>query len=112
MAVDGNVYCRINPGPGFYTTRVNNKTPEPSAQWEVEGKMAPFDREFYLTLGLGVGGFNDFPDNQSLYKNLAKPWLNSSLKAMLHFWRSVKPLTTWPGVNSKLQIDYVRIYAL
>lgn len=44
---------------------VNNLRQDPasipgSELWRLSNRPAPFDQEFYLTLGLGIGGRNDF----------------------------------------------------
>lgn len=69
--------------------------------------MAPFDRKFYLTLGVGVGGLNDFFDHQSR----PKPWRNDDRYAVTSFWKGVSE-TDWPGTTPHLKVDYVRVYAL
>ncbi|XP_068142004.1 gram-negative bacteria-binding protein 1 isoform X2 [Drosophila tropicalis] len=77
--------------------------------WRRGGPMAPFDRMFYLTLGVSVGGFGDFVDNLRT-SNYEKPWRNAHPQAKLQFWQS-KDLwqSTWK--SPKLVIDYVRVYA-
>lgn len=71
--------------------------------------MAPFDRPFYLALGVGVGGRNDFYDHRTRPK--PKPWLNDDPQAMAAFWRNVSD-TDWPGTAPHLKVDYVRVYSL
>lgn len=43
--------------------------------------MAPFDQEFHIALGVGVGGNADFPDGSrtGLSKTL-KPWVSLKIK--------------------------------
>ncbi|XP_055856168.1 uncharacterized protein LOC129919334 [Episyrphus balteatus] len=85
---------------------------QPNARlWENNNIMTPFDREFYLTLGVSVGGHSDFPDNCSNNLNETKPWNNRDPKAMFQFWKSrEKWQKTWKGLDTALQIDYIRVY--
>lgn len=85
----------------------NGKTAEAAALWRSQGIMAPFDKEFYLTLGLGVGGFNDFSDES----DDEKPWQNFEIQAMRNFWTALSS-TDWPNDKPQLKVDYVRVYAL
>ncbi|XP_065225845.1 uncharacterized protein LOC135849378 [Planococcus citri] len=74
-------------------------------------KMAPFDREFHLTLGVSVGGISDFPDEcKSTPK---KPWTNRSPKGMLNFWKdrdNWRP--TWKDEEHALQVEHVKVWAV
>ena len=74
--------------------------------------MAPFNKEFYLTIGIGVGGFNDFPDDYNIYNGQKKPWVNRSVKALKNFWITMESKKSWPGERSQLHIDYVKVYAV
>lgn len=61
--------------------------------------------QFYVSLGLRVGGIHDFADSTD------KPWKNRSPKGMLNFWNSRdKWFPSWYDAN--LKVDYVRVYAL
>ncbi|KAJ8715918.1 hypothetical protein PYW08_013203 [Mythimna loreyi] len=63
--------------------------------------------EFYISLGLNVGGVHEFPDSPS------KPWTNRATKAMLNFWNARDQwFSTWYDDSSALEVDYVRVYAL
>ncbi|XP_065225844.1 uncharacterized protein LOC135849377 isoform X2 [Planococcus citri] len=74
-------------------------------------KMAPFDKEFHLSLGLHVGGIRDFPDN--CISTPKKPWSNSSPQSMLDFWKDNKQwFKTWKGTNAALQIEQIKVWAL
>lgn len=75
--------------------------------------MAPFDKEFHLTFGIGVGGLNDFIDYQDPIRDTPKkPWKNTQVKAMKLFWDAMKVRSDWPGEKSGLEIDYVKVYSL
>lgn len=82
--------------------------------WKNEGKMAPFDQEFYLVINLAVGGTNYFPDDAT--NRLGnKPWKNTSPTAFKDFWegRSVwEPTWKMNSSDSHFQIDYVKVWAL
>lgn len=107
MYVDNIEYCEITPGDGFSKTKVNNKNVPGSSVWESGTKLAPFDKEFYLTIGVGVGGNNYFPDGNS------KPWINGSPKGMRNFWKSRQSwYSSWRNNKRSLEVDYVRIYAV
>ncbi|KAH8410736.1 hypothetical protein KR222_002191, partial [Zaprionus bogoriensis] len=81
-----------------------------NASWRRGTPMAPFDRMFYVTLGVSVGGFGDFVDNLRT-SNYEKPWLNKHPQAKLQFWQSQDQwLPSW--TQPKLLVDYVRVYAV
>ncbi|KAL1123448.1 hypothetical protein AAG570_002528 [Ranatra chinensis] len=60
---------------------------EPLADtWKNGTAIAPFDQEFYISLGVSVGGVRDFPDN-STSGSYAKPWENMQFKvSSFFFW--------------------------
>lgn len=74
--------------------------------------MAPFDRAFYLTLGVGVGGLGDFDDGRRYAAT--KPWTNDAVHAKQQFWdaMSAQRSDQWPGSEARMLVDYVRVYAL
>uniref|UniRef100_A0A9I3CJN8 GH16 domain-containing protein n=1 Tax=Anopheles culicifacies TaxID=139723 RepID=A0A9I3CJN8_9DIPT len=80
--------------------------------WNENVPLAPFDREFYISLGVGVGGIKDFPDHsQTGPAKSAKPWNNTSPKAEYFFYQNRNTwYRTW--TEPELTIDYVRVYAL
>ncbi|KAL9702610.1 hypothetical protein quinque_006128 [Culex quinquefasciatus] len=107
MEVDKETYCHIVPeGSGFYEEMVATK-PQIANLWKLSGnRMAPFDKEFYVSLGVGVGGHYDF----HLFPE--KPWKDLSVKAMYTFWNARGDwYPTW-NANSTLLVDYVRVYAI
>lgn len=101
--VDGEEIGKLSPAPTGWMYGTNFD------------KMAPFDQEFYITIGLGVGGVRVFPDGttSSGYK---KPWRNISAKAMLQFWQAKsKWLSSWKrenGEKTALEIDYIKVWSL
>ncbi|EDW19790.1 gram-negative bacteria-binding protein 1 [Drosophila mojavensis] len=99
--IDGQEYGKIL--TGFAESNLN-----PS--WRRGGPMAPFDRMFYITLGLSVGGFGDFVDKLRT-SSFEKPWINKHPQAKLNFWQSQDQwLPTWK--QPALLVDYVRVYAI
>ncbi|KAL1121973.1 hypothetical protein AAG570_003381 [Ranatra chinensis] len=74
--------------------------------WAGGSKSAPFDKEFHICLGVGVGGFQGFLDGV-LSNGKQKPWSNFEVKSRLKFWRARddwKP--TWSD-RSRLEVDSV-----
>ncbi|XP_037037539.1 beta-1,3-glucan-binding protein-like [Bradysia coprophila] len=115
LSIANQIYCRINPQQGFYTNFLShgNFDNNFASLWQKEGKMAPFDKEFRLTVGIGVGGLNDFVDSDSSHHiTPTKPWKNTQVKAMKLFWDAMKTRTDYPGNRSGLEVDYVRVYSL
>lgn len=106
MEVDGEVYCHIDPEEGFYN-EVKATKPQIANLWKLSGnRMAPFDKEFFISVGVGVGGHYDF----HLFQD--KPWKDLSVKAMHMFWSARGNwYPTWNS-NSTLQVDYVKVYAI
>nr|WON00871.1 beta-1,3-glucan-binding protein [Arma chinensis] len=79
--------------------------------WQYGLRLAPFDQEFYITLGLSVGGMKDFPDD-CLSNGHPKPWKNNAVKAMVNFWKDKDHwFPTWSDKSAFL-IDEVSVYAL
>ncbi|ETN65516.1 Gram negative binding protein subgroup A [Anopheles darlingi] len=74
--------------------------------WNAERPLAPFDREFFLSLGVGVGGVKDFPDpSVTGPSRVAKPWRNTSPKAEYLFYQNRNTwYRTW--TEPELTVDY------
>lgn len=80
--------------------------------WQGGSSIAPFDQDFYITLGLSVGGMKDFPDD-CISGGRPKPWRNNAVKAMLNFWQDRDNwFKTWKDTASTLLIDEVTVHAL
>ncbi|CAG9088980.1 unnamed protein product [Plutella xylostella] len=74
-------------------------------RWTSGTQLAPLDELFYISIGLRVGGSNDFPDDPG------KPYKNHEIKAMLKFWEAKdKWLSTWE--DASLKVDCVKVYAV
>ncbi|XP_039958587.1 gram-negative bacteria-binding protein 3-like [Bactrocera neohumeralis] len=113
VAVDNEVYCSFNPDSHGKLANLNKDELElPNRDLLKRGsKMAPFDQEFYITLGYGIGGVNDF--NEGLYEwQPQKPWENTNQRAMSTLLKAVeKNFDDWLEFG-ELLIDYVRVYAI
>jgi len=112
VAVDGIEYCRFTSDAGATRNlRAPNGEALPNLNKLEEGTdLAPFDQEFYITLGYGIGGNHDFKDDLYEWKN-PKPWTNADPKVNKKFWKSVKnDINQWLG-SDDLRIDYVYVYA-
>ncbi|XP_070151004.1 beta-1,3-glucan-binding protein isoform X1 [Polyergus mexicanus] len=101
--VDGEEIGRVRPDEEGWMNGPN-----------VGRKNAPFDQEFYITLGVGAGGVRVFPDN-TISSGSPKPWSNLGAKALLNFWNSRNEwLSSWRQDDSKktaFAIDYVKVWS-
>ncbi|XP_055845362.1 gram-negative bacteria-binding protein 3 [Episyrphus balteatus] len=113
VSVDTEEYCTIEtPENGFSNLQVDGKSLPNKEYLETGSKMAPFDQEFYIRLGYGIGGHKDFPDDTTLWLK-EKPWRNGHPKAMKHFWdKNKRNLNQWLGPSAALEIDYVKVFAV
>lgn len=78
-------------------------------------QFSPFEQEFYLALGVGVGGLHVFFDDL-VSDQYSKPWRNLGAKAMLNFWKAKNQwLPSWKrqnGSEAKLKIKSIRIWSV
>lgn len=109
--MDGSNYAFIN--GNFKDLSSNLKIPH-QTQWKRGNAMAPFDREFYISLGVAAGGISDFPDGSKTgEEQKPKPWENTSPKAELRFWSSKEEwYPTWNNHDSGLIVDYVKVWSI
>lgn len=113
VAVDNEVYCNFNPDKHGPLANLNKDGLElPNKDLLKKGsKMAPFDQEFYITLGYGIGGVNDF--NEGLYDwQPEKPWENVNQSALSSLLKEVEPNFNHWLEFGELLIDYVKVYAI
>lgn len=96
---------------GFFEYGKFGKVNNLANLWESGNKMAPFDKEFYITLNLAVGGTNNYFHPTYVPK---APWNNDDgVKAVTSFWKARDQwLPTWNGEESALKIDYVKVWKL
>lgn len=85
-----------------------------SSLWASGEELAPFDKEFHLSLGLSVGGQSEFPENcLNGESKRRKPWENGDPKGEFNFWRKREEwLETWKGNDAGLIVDSIKVYAL
>ncbi|XP_044737521.1 beta-1,3-glucan-binding protein-like [Chrysoperla carnea] len=105
LKVDGQEYADLRPPPrGF--SELGDSFNAASNLWQSGSILAPFDKEFYLDIGVGVGG-RVFTEDSA-----RKPWEKKDPKGMLRFWE--KKNTWYPSWddNSRLQVDYIKVWAL
>ncbi|EDW31174.1 GL20727 [Drosophila persimilis] len=105
--VDGKEICRQGSESGAFSETTVNGMRLPNSQKLEEGTgLAPFDQEFYITLGLAVGGFNEY------FYDTLKPWHEREPRAMTDFWKHQKPMLDQWLDDAHLSIDYIKVYAL
>ncbi|XP_076239259.1 beta-1,3-glucan-binding protein [Calliopsis andreniformis] len=117
---DFHVYTTIWTSDGFQFfvdgDEVDRLTPDTDGWLNDDkfDKMAPFDQEFYITIGVGVGGIRVFPD-ETTNSGSPKPWRNVGAKAMLQFWNQRNQwLPIWRqenGAHTALEVDYIRVWS-
>ncbi|XP_063910736.1 beta-1,3-glucan-binding protein-like [Zophobas morio] len=104
VMVDNMVYANIFPPKEGFVKYADYLNLENVEKWRNGSPLAPFDKEMYVTLGVGVGG-------QSFEDRRAKPWRNDDPKAQKRFYEAKAQWSkTW--TNSTLFVDYVKIWAL
>ncbi|GAB0099495.1 Gram-negative bacteria-binding protein 2 [Sergentomyia squamirostris] len=112
MAVDGKPYAHFRDKFCINSQSCNILH---SDAWETGiPPLAPFDQEVYVVLGVGVGGLSDFPENCVTGNDRhVKPWRNTDPRAERYFYADKNSwYPTWKGVESGLQVDWVRVYSL
>lgn len=111
LGVDGANYATSN--GNFKDLSSSLKIPH-QGNWKRGNTMAPFDREFYVSLGVAAGGISDFPDNSTTgEEKIVKPWENTSPKAELRFWSSRDTWhPTWESQRAGLIVDYVKVWSV
>ncbi|GLV46385.1 Gram-negative bacteria binding protein 1 [Carabus blaptoides fortunei] len=108
--VDGENMGTVRPLAGAFASIQTNEGYSYASEWKT--KMAPFDQEFSIILGIGVGGLPDFPNN-SRSRGMSKPWKNFAIKRNRQFFNQKAQWgPNWKGDNSALKIEYVRVWAL
>ncbi|KAJ8944325.1 hypothetical protein NQ318_016132 [Aromia moschata] len=88
MSVDDVMYGNISPPSSGFASLSSFLNIAHAHKWKGGSNIAPFDKEMYITVGVGVGGFN-FEDEVG--RN--KPWKNGerlSMKKILQRPRSVE----------------------
>lgn len=110
--VDGEQNYSLLPFQGVQLSDVVGFSHHESRTWSSGTNLAPFDTEFYISLGISAGGVRDFPDNCNNNGRL-KPWINFEVKATAKFWQDrVHWLPTWNGEDATLRVDSVKVTAI
>ena len=111
VEIDGQVYGTFR--ESFCADPELCATIDHSSKWKRGGLLAPFDQNFYISLGVGVGGLGDFPDGAlNGVEMVEKPWENTDNQAERKFYSDVN---NWHGTwteESMLQVDYIKVTAL
>lgn len=108
--IDGKVMSTIRPPQGGFVKMTDSPSDHP---WRAGSSMAPFDQEFFVSLGVGVGGVNRFADGivNGEYSEHPKPWKNSSPKALLDFYKARDHwIPTW--THPAMEIAHIKVMAL
>lgn len=67
-------------------------------------KPEPYEQEFYIVLGVGVGGITDFKEGT--------PWQSYSSKRKEQFYNDMENWKkSWVDSRDSLEIDYVKVYS-
>lgn len=111
MSVDGLLYANFR--DPFCAQPGNCEKIPHSEMWKRGGPLAPFDQNFYISLGVGVGGLGDFPDGAlNGVGGRAKPWENTDPQSERLFYADLNNWkATWTD-QSMLQVDYIKVTAL
>lgn len=104
---DGDELCSVDQGEGLYSILTDGKElPHKEILRRLgDTPFAPFDKDFYITLGYGIGGVNDFAEEGR------KPWRNDDSRKLKKFWRNAKKYD-WTDEKYEFEIDYIRVYAV
>lgn len=107
VSVDNVVYGTIFPPEGGFSSLASNLQLENSDKWKQGSNFAPFDKEMNIVVGVGAGGHN-FEDRS----DGSKPWVNNQVRSQKNFYKARNTwLPTW-GNDAKLEVEYVRVWAL
>ncbi|XP_046397638.1 beta-1,3-glucan-binding protein-like isoform X5 [Ischnura elegans] len=112
----GRVTPNVKSGGLWNFANFQTRVPGVENPWRYGTKLAPFDQEFYISIGVAVGGIAYFPDDA--VNQPAKPWNNNSPNPSFDFWSQKNVWhRTWRsqsnnGESAALQVDYVRVWAL
>ncbi|XP_063910734.1 beta-1,3-glucan-binding protein-like [Zophobas morio] len=107
VSVDDTVYGNIYAPPKGFVSESHNLELGNVERWSSGTPFAPFDKEMYLTIGVGVGG-HVFPDRS----DGTKPWQNSDGKGQKKFYKATSQWRpSWTDA-SLLDVDYIKVSAL
>ncbi|XP_055376827.1 gram-negative bacteria-binding protein 3-like [Condylostylus longicornis] len=111
LLIDNDEYCNIIPGEnGFHSLKIGNKVLPNAYQLSKGSNIAPFDKDFHIRIGYGIGGHHDFDDEM-----LNKPWKNFNPQSNSKFWKRMENRDDWlsdTDEESELHIDYIKIFSI
>jgi len=113
LSIDGDaIITAPYPRKTMYDAYAKGRPLENPWRDAVNKKMAPFDREFFIVLGIKVGGIGGhFSDEYS--SSYKKPWRNTEKTPVKSFWENRHDWEpSWKGDSAALQVDYIRLYSL
>ncbi|XP_073823128.1 gram-negative bacteria binding protein 3 [Musca autumnalis] len=111
FSLNNKEYCRHeikDTAESFQNLQVNGKYLPQCNLLKSGSKWAPFDEEFYLRIGEGIGGFNDFPKDKI---SAEKPWIDTDPWAMKKFRHAYRSNNTWLN-HADFQIDYIKVFSV
>lgn len=105
----------VEPEGGFWKLgEFDDNHKDQSNPWTQGSQMAPFDKEFFIRIGLAVGGVSNYFSDDFENIGYEKPWSNKSPHAPLDFWRAKQDwYKTWTSSqdSASFQIDYVKVFS-
>nr|XP_002740978.1 PREDICTED: beta-1,3-glucan-binding protein-like [Saccoglossus kowalevskii] len=118
--LDGEEIMFVDPGDGGFWEYGgwHESLPDDDNPWAQGDKLAPFDKPFYITMNVAVGGTTGYWDDNLINSPCPKPWSNTSPYAPKEFWEdNACWYPTWRpdennGEYAALQVDYVRFYEI
>ncbi|XP_055371894.1 gram-negative bacteria-binding protein 1-like isoform X2 [Condylostylus longicornis] len=111
--VDGDVYSELY--QQHFENLYERYNLKYAKTWGSNTNMAPFDKEFYIELGLSAGGMSDFPDEcySGVFRDKLKPWKNFDPKAELNFFTKIDDwYDSWRYQKPEMLIDHVKVWSL
>ncbi|ERL92074.1 beta-1,3-glucan-binding protein [Dendroctonus ponderosae] len=107
LSVDNMVYGTIFPPEGGFASLATNLHLKNSDKWKSGTKIAPFDKEMHIVVGVGAGGHN-FDDRS----DGTKPWFNNQPISQKEFYKARNQWQSSWKTEAKLQVEYVKVWAL
>ncbi|XP_066149676.1 beta-1,3-glucan-binding protein-like [Euwallacea fornicatus] len=107
LKVDNVVFGSIFPPNRGFWSLASNLNLKNSERWKQGSKMAPFDKEMNIVVGVGAGGhnFEDRSDN-------TKPWINSQVLSQKNFYKARNSWEATWGKEAQMEVEYVKVWAL
>jgi beta-glucanase (GH16 family) len=110
--IDGTLVLNVNTeSQSFWNKEPLWEQNKNSNPWSGKANNAPFDQDFYISIGLAVGGSSGyFPDGAP-----GKPWINNDKFSVNGFYDTIGQwIPSWglgdQSYPSSLKIDYVKVW--